>query len=177
MTVSAIARWLRIRDLNRDARGAQRNVLRFPRGVRGTFGVGIRSGAVAKFDSVGSVEVARLHALPFDPDVLDAGNFGGHVLDPVNRLLLFGVAGRGAPFQLHHVQNCFWLAKAVLPGYITAAKKCRRDQSAAKNLSRLRKLDSHSISSAPNHLHEFKRGRARLATDVEQPIACMELRR
>src|SRR5271170_6945744 len=151
MTVSAIARWLRIRDLNRDARGAQRNVLSFPRGVRGTFGVGIRSGAVAKFDSVGSVEVARLHALPFDPDVLDAGNFGGHVLDAVNRLLLFGVAGRWAPFQLHDVQNGFRLAEAVLSCHITTCKQGRGSEHAAKNLSCVRKLDSHWFSSTMRH--------------------------
>src|SRR5271163_2291406 len=58
----ATAKELRIGDLNRDAGFAQRNVLQFPSGVGFAFGVGIGGVAVAEFDGVGRVKIARLHA-------------------------------------------------------------------------------------------------------------------
>src|SRR5271156_3473461 len=119
---------LRIGDLNRDAGFAQRNVLQFPSGVGFAFGVGIGGVAVAEFDGVGSVKIARLHALTLDPYILDARNFSGQVPDTFDRALFIGVGGCGIPFKFDDMQDGFGLPEAVLAGHVTGGKERGRQK-------------------------------------------------
>lgn len=126
--IAAVQPRLGICDLDGNAGLAQRDVLHFPGGMDFTFGIGVGGIAIAKFDGIGGVEIARLHAFTFDPDIFDARNFCGHVFNALDGFLLVGVGGGGIPFEFDDMENGFRLAEAVLPGDVAASKeRCRQE--------------------------------------------------
>jgi hypothetical protein len=134
---------LGISNLDRDAGFAQWNVLYFPRCVHFAFGIGIGRVAIAKFDGVGGVEIAGLHALPFNPYIFDAWNFGRHVLDSVEGSLLVCIRGGWIPFQFDDMEYGFRLTEAVLASNITAGKKRQRQKGSGQNFRGACDVDSH----------------------------------
>src|SRR5207249_7108152 len=86
-----------------------------PRFVRRMIDVPVSRGLILELNREGGVVILRLHACGLDPDVLDAGDLGGHGLHAVDRGLLLLRRGVRFPFHRHHVDDRAWLVERVLP--------------------------------------------------------------
>src|ERR1700722_11903950 len=128
---------------------AQQRVFLFPGFVNGTFRVSVRGGAVLKLDCKRGAEVSRLQALRFNPDILNARNFRRHLLHTLQSILFVGIRNARLPFEDHHVDDGFRLAKLILSCNVTAGEQHKRQQTAPKNSSRLHCANSHFFSFSP----------------------------
>src|SRR6267378_2481127 len=80
-----------------------------------------------EFDGVDAAEVLDLVARSFQPDILDAWNFSGHVLDAVYGFIPVVIRNIVPEFVHHHVQHRFRLAEAVLYGGAARMQRARGD--------------------------------------------------
>src|SRR5207342_1789807 len=100
-------------DLEGDAVLAELLPLFSPGIVDWAFGVVGGGLGAGKFDDVDAAPIANLGAFGFQPDIFDAGNFGGHVLDAGDSLILFVLGSSVAEFVGDDVNHGFGLAKFV----------------------------------------------------------------
>ena len=100
-------------DLEGEAVFAQLFPLFAPGVVQGAFSVIGSRFRAGEFDDVDSAEIANLVSFGFQPNILDAGNFRGHVLDSGDDLLLI-VQGSGVlEFVRDNMHDSFGLAKFI----------------------------------------------------------------
>src|SRR6202142_3313039 len=155
---------LRIRHLDRNARGAERNVFFFPRFVEGTFGVRVGGFAAAEFNREGGAEITWLQPVPFDPDILDAGHFCSHVFDSGYRGFFVHLRHARSPLNFDHMQNRLRLTEFGLPRPIPACEESGCQKSGTENLCSSCEWNSHVSSvGRENNAGEKSRVYARLA--------------
>ena len=132
---------LRIRHLNGNASGAERNIFLFPRFVERAFGIRVGGFSAAELNRKGGAEIARLQAIPLDPNIFDAGHFRSHVLDSGNRGFFIHSRHAGPPLDFNHVKNCLRLSESALTRNVAAAQRDRGASPLRKNFCGVRECE------------------------------------